>query len=308
MKNFSVMVLCYNSEEKALKSTLDSILCQKDTDFEIILADDASKNDCVEIAENYLKYNDFSDYKVMTHKENVGTVQNIYDALELAEGKYVKCIGAGDLLFEKYTLCKLAKFMDAEQCTMCFGKMQAYNYEDGKLHLMTLTVPQDITAFYQKNTDRIAKNIIQNHGWIAGASMFYNTKEFLSLLKELLGTVRYCEDLLQVNLLLHNKKISFFPYGAVYYEVGTGISTNNGNGNSNRVKNDHDHFWDMMFNKYRDNKMVRTGNTMNELIYIKSFPKKLISMIIKNPGYLMMCLKTKLQKKQYDIKEEGILS
>lgn len=308
MKDFSVMVLCYNSEEKALKSTLDSILCQKDINFEIILADDASKNDCVAIAKDYLKYNNFSDYKVMAHEENVGTVQNIYDALKLAEGRYVKCIGTGDLLFEEYTLCKLAKFMDTEQCTMCFGKMQAYNYEDGKLHLMTLTVPQDITAFYQKNTDRIAKNIIQNHGWIAGASMFYNTKEFLSLLKELLGTVRYCEDLLQVNLLLHNKKISFFPYAAVYYEVGTGISTNNGNGNSNRVKNDHDQFWDMMVNKYHDSKMVHIGNTMNELIYIKSFPKKLISMIMKNPGYLVMCLKTKLQIKQYEIHEKGMLN
>lgn len=307
MKDFSVMVLCYNSEEKALKSTLDSILCQRDINFEIILADDASKNDCVAIAKDYLKYNNFSEYKVMAHEENVGTVQNIYDALKLAEGRYVKCIGAGDLLFEKDTLCKLTKFMDKEKCTMCFGKMQAYNYENGTLHLMTLTVPQDIAAFYQKDSKRITRNIIQNHGWIAGASMFYNTQEFLSLLEELLGTVRYCEDLLQVNLLLHNKKISFYPYGAVYYEVGTGISTNSGNGNSNRVKTDHDQFWNMIAGKYSDNDFVKLGKLMNEFIYIPSFPKKLIAMITKNPSYLVMCLRTIMQKKRYEIKEKGML-
>ena len=308
MKDFSVIVLCYNSEEKALKKTINSILCQEDVDYEIIIADDASKNDCVSVAKQYLSEMNHNSYKVLEHKENVGTVQNIYDSLEISEGRFVKCIGAGDLLFDKHTLRKVLNFMTKEKCTMCFGKMQAYNYQGEKLNLITLTVPLDIASFYRNNTNKIRKNIIRNHGWIAGASMFYDTKEFYSLLEQLIGTVRYCEDLLQVNLLIQNKKISFFPHGVVYYEVGSGISTNNANGNNNRVKNDHDKYWKMLVNRYSDNKLIQKGNIMNKLIYIPDFSKKLFSMIIKNPSYLLMCIKTKFQNKLYIINEKGMLN
>lgn len=308
MKDFSVIVLCYNCEEKALKDTLDSIICQTGSDFEIILADDASKNDSLSIGENYLKEKNFTSYKIKTHPENVGTVQNIYDALEIADGKYVKCIGAGDLLFDTTTLSKISKHMTHEKSTMCFGKMQAYYYKNNKINFMTLTVPQDIVTHEKNNYSNVSKNIIQNHGWIAGASMFFETKKFAKLLKELLGTVRYCEDLLQVNLLVHGEKISYYPHGAVYYEFGSGISTNNNSGNSSRMKNDHDKFWDMMVKKYNNNKLIIKGKQMNELVYISSFPKKLVSLIFKNPSYLLMCLKTKFQKKHYEINEKGMLS
>ena len=308
MKDFSVIVLCYNCDKKALKDTLDSIMCQTDSDFEIILADDASKNDCLAIGESYLKEKCSSSYKIKAHQENVGTIQNIYDALEIAEGKYVKCIGAGDLLFDSNTLFKISKFMDKNKCTMCFGKMQAYYCKDNKINFMPLTVPQDVVAHTKNDQSKVSKNIIQNHGWIAGASMFYDTKKFQELLKELIGTVRYCEDLLQVNLLIHGEKISYYPHGVVYYEFGSGISTNSGNGNSSRIKNDHDSFWDMMSEKYSDNKLIKKGKLMHELVYISSFPKKLISLIFKNPSYLVMCLKTKFQKKYYEISEKGMLS
>ncbi len=115
MIDFSVIVLCYNCEEKALTHTINSIICQDKVDFEIILADDASSNDCLSFGEKLLKTKDFSKYKVLKHPVNVGTVQNIYDAMEMAEGKYVKCIGAGDLLFNKSTLMDVKNFMEEEK-------------------------------------------------------------------------------------------------------------------------------------------------------------------------------------------------
>ena len=100
MNDFSVIILCYNSKWNALKQTIDSVLCQKNISFEIILADDASTNDCLQKAENYLKNRGFLSYKVLAHEQNVGTVQNLTDALEETTGKYVKGIGACDLLFD----------------------------------------------------------------------------------------------------------------------------------------------------------------------------------------------------------------
>lgn len=307
MKDFSVIVLCYNSNKAAMEKTLDSIICQKGVDLEIVFADDASANDCLKEATDYLDSKGFAGYKVCAHKENVGTVKNISDALSYAEGKYLKCIGAGDMLFSEDTLAKVKKHLKDEKSAMCFGKMQAYYMSDDKIEFMPLTVPQDIKAHIDGNYKRIRTNIIRHHGWIAGASMFYVTDVFKKNLNDIVGTVRYCEDLLQVNLLLSGEKISCFNDGAMYYEYGTGISTNSGNGNSTRMKTDHDNYWDMMEAKYSGNELIKQGKIMHQLMYIEDLKKRLISIMFKNPGYFFMSTRTKAQKNMYEIKARGML-
>ena len=308
MKKFSVILLLYNSENDAIKKTIDSIICQKDINAEIILSDDCSKNQCTDYAVNYLKEKAYADYKLLTHPENVGTTQNIYDALKLVSNKYVKCIGAGDLLFSENTLSDIYDFMELEKCTMCFGKIQAfYVDENGNNCLIPYFLPSDIKSFQKGNTDKIKDNIIKNHGWIIGASMFYETEGFKKYLQQILGTVRYCEDLLQVSLLLNDEKISLYPKGAVYYEVGSGISTTS-TGPSKRLVKDHSKFWNMLIKKYPDNKLVKKGYYMQKLQSIDEPLRRKLAIILHNPGYIIMMLKTKLQKKRYEIKEKGILS
>ncbi|MBE5946148.1 MAG: glycosyltransferase family 2 protein [Lachnospiraceae bacterium] len=307
MKDFSVIVLCYNSNKAAMEKTLDSIICQKGVDLEIVFADDASANDCLKEATDYLDSKGFAGYKVCAHKENVGTVKNISDALSYAEGKYLKCIGAGDMLFSEDTLAKVKKHLRDEKSAMCFGKMQAYYMEDDKVKFMTLTVPQDIKAHIDGNVKRVKMNTIVHHGWIAGASMFYVTEVFKNYLQDIVGTVRYCEDLLQVNLLLAGERITCLNKAVMYYEYGSGISTNAGNGNSSRMKKDHDKYWKMMENDFRGNKLIKKGKVMHQLMYIEDLKKRLINIMFKNPGYFFMSMRTKRQKKVYEIKEKGML-
>ncbi len=308
MKKFSVILLLYNSDNDAIKKTIDSIVCQKDVEAEIILSDDCSKNQCVEYAVEYLKDIGYNNHKVLTHPENVGTTQNIYDALELVSNKYLKCIGAGDLLYSENTLSDIYDFMEAEKCTMCFGKIQAfYVDENGNNCLIPYFLPSDIKAFQKGKADTVKANIIKNHGWIIGASMFYETSGFKKYLAQILDSVRYCEDLLQVTLLLNDEKISLYPKGAVYYEVGSGISTNQ-SGPSPRLVKDHSKFWSMLIKKYPDNKLVKKGYYMQRLQSINEPLRRKLAIILHNPGYIIMMLKTKAQKKRYEIKEKGILS
>lgn len=305
MRKFSVIILLYNAQWKPLRMTLNSVLGQTGVELEIILADDASRNDCLKQTEEYLEQKGFSDYKVMHHEENVGTVCNIYDALELATGQYVKAIGAGDLLFEADTLCKVAAFMDREKPAMCFGKMQAYYMEDGDMKKGLLTCPFDVEAFEINDLDRIQKNIIQNHGWIVGASMFYDTKKFLAYLKQIRGVVRYCEDWLQIVLLLNREKISYFPEGIEYYESDSGISTNPGNGNSERIRNDHIRFWNWLSEEYGEHKLIRKGYTYHRCEIIQNGILRKIKVIMRSPRYLLMLFRTLKQKEKYRLSVEG---
>lgn len=307
MLDFSVIVLCYNCEEKALTHTINSIICQDQVDFEIILADDASSNDCLSFGEKLLKNKEFSRYKVLEHPVNVGTVQNIYDAMEMAEGKYVKCIGAGDLLFNESTLMDVKNFMEEEKCAMCYGRMQAYRYNQEAVEYLDYFVPSDIVAHIKGDKKRIKKNIIENHGWIPGASMFYDTIKFKEYLKEIIGVVRYCEDLLQVNLLIEDEKLSYYPYGAMYYELGTGISTNKESGSYKRIKKDHQDFFETMSERYKGNKHIKKSLVMHKFTYMEGFGKKLIYILVQNPRYLLTIIRTKLQRESYKINEKGML-
>ncbi len=307
MIDFSVIVLCYNCEEKALTHTIDSIICQEEVDFEIILADDASSNDCLSFGEKLLKDRDFTKFKVLSHPINVGTVQNIYDAMEMVEGKYVKCIGAGDLLFNKTILKDVKEFMDSQECAMSYGRMQAYRYNQEAVEYLDYCVPSDICAHIKGNKKRVKKNIIENHGWIPGASMFYDAAKFKEYLKELTGVVRYCEDLLQVNLLMKDEMLSYLPFAAMYYEVGSGISTNKESGSYKRIKKDHQDFFQLMDERYKGDKYIKKSVIMHKFTYMEGFGKKLIYILVKNPRYLLTCIRTKLQINKYKINEKGML-
>ena len=64
MMDFSVIVLIYNSDTEDLKLTIDSILQQKGITYQIVLADDASSNNALTEAEEYLREKGFKDYTV----------------------------------------------------------------------------------------------------------------------------------------------------------------------------------------------------------------------------------------------------
>ncbi len=297
--DFSVVILLYNGEEIAMKHTVDSVLNQKGCTYEIILADDCSTNSCLQETKAYLEEKGCCQYKVVAHPKNVGTVRNISDALQQAKGQYVKCIGVGDMLYDEHTLSDIAAYMKQSDCAMCFGKTVSFYWEEEQMRKVLIPCPADIKAFRDKKTDRINRNIIQNHGWIIGVSMYYNTAKYIQYLEEILDVVRYCEDLLQVILLLHGEEIGYYPYPVVYYEVGSGISTNAGNGNSGRMLQDHNTFWETMAKCYPNRLLVQKGAKMQQYQSISQASQRQRKIIIHNFDYVLMCLRTRFQKKLY---------
>jgi glycosyltransferase involved in cell wall biosynthesis len=91
MKKVSVCVPSYNAErfiEKTLRSILDSLY----QDFEIIVNDDASNDNTLEI----IKSLDDSRIKLYQNEENVGPVRNWNLAIKRATGEYVSLLNHDD--------------------------------------------------------------------------------------------------------------------------------------------------------------------------------------------------------------------
>lgn len=92
----SYLVTVYN-RESYLEACVESILCSSDSDFEVIVVDDASKDRSVAIADSIARF----DSRVHVHRNetNLGDYANRNRAASLAKGKYLKYLDADDLIY-----------------------------------------------------------------------------------------------------------------------------------------------------------------------------------------------------------------
>lgn len=92
----SIVVISYN-QAKYIKENLDSLKAQTYPNWELIVADDASSDNSVEIFEAWLKENNYPAKK-MYNQKNTGLATVLNKCIELATGKYIKMIAADDFL------------------------------------------------------------------------------------------------------------------------------------------------------------------------------------------------------------------
>ena len=94
MPKVSVIVPVYNVE-KYLNRCIDSILNQKFTDFELILVDDGSPDNCGVICDEYAE----NDSRVrVVHKENGGVSAARNSGIEVANGEYIMFVDSDDYI------------------------------------------------------------------------------------------------------------------------------------------------------------------------------------------------------------------
>lgn len=92
----SVVVVSYN-QAKFIRQMLDSLKSQTYTNWELIVADDASTDNSVAIFKNWLHENKVSAKEIF-HAKNTGLATVLNEAIELCTGEYVKLIAADDYL------------------------------------------------------------------------------------------------------------------------------------------------------------------------------------------------------------------
>lgn len=103
---FSIIIPVYNSS-KYIEKCIDSILRQKFVDFEVILIDDGSTDDSVEIISKYLKK--YSFLKLIRQRNNgVSAARN--RGLKNAKGKYVLFMDSDDYWINE-TMPKLYRLL-----------------------------------------------------------------------------------------------------------------------------------------------------------------------------------------------------
>ena len=106
----SVIIPCHNSA-KYIQETLDSLLAQTWTNFEVIMIDDASTDNTVEILKQY-QQND-ARLHLIEQKINTYCVKARQNAITHAKGEYLVCLDSDDKLAPTYLeKCVLAAEQD----------------------------------------------------------------------------------------------------------------------------------------------------------------------------------------------------
>ena len=93
--NVSVIMGIYNCAD-TLGEALDSLLWQTYQDFEVILCDDGSTDNTVEVAERYVnKYPD--KFILLRNEQNLGLNKTLNKCLHQARGKYIARMDGDDI-------------------------------------------------------------------------------------------------------------------------------------------------------------------------------------------------------------------
>lgn len=224
----TVLVVSYNAKWDAMERTLISILRQKKINFEIIVADDGSQDNLFSLIDKLMEREGFQDYKLIASRENEGTVKNEYKGVLAAKGEYIKDISPGDLLYDEMVLFDFYQFATIKNYDILFGEAVYYYENEGKVSfLQNIYQPQNMGVYYPEHlTAKVKFNYLILNDWILGSNFFIKTVIFRKYLSWLYGKVKYLEDYSFVLAVADNQQIHYLKRSMVWYEFGTGISTN----------------------------------------------------------------------------------
>lgn len=118
----SIIVPVYNVE-KYLKHCLDTICSQTYSDFECILVDDGSKDNCGRICDEYAEKD---ERFIVIHQQNAGLSDARNNALKIAKGDLVAFVDSDDWL-EPNMYERLISLLDQYQADIAMCSYQSYH-------------------------------------------------------------------------------------------------------------------------------------------------------------------------------------
>lgn len=242
--DITIIVMTYNSELEKLKETLASIIQQKGVSYNIIVADDGSSNFDKSAVELFFEEQNFNMYSIIQNEANIGTVENVRNAIKYVKSHYVKLISPGDFFYCKTSLKDILVYMKKNDCSVAFGRSLFYTY-NGAITLLNKFAPYNILYYkyrekrlLSKDNNNILKYYIKYLDLISGASTIAETKIVVEYLDKIHKKVHLAEDMILMLMVADGIRIGFFNEAFIYYEYGTGVSTNKKIGKENIVFED----------------------------------------------------------------------
>ena len=128
----SIIVITYNSAKYVLE-TLESAKAQTYQNIELIIADDCSKDNTVEICRKWIDENKerFVNITLVSVEKNTGTSGNCNRGFKASIGEWIKLIAGDDILLPNCIYSFWEFINENKNCSIVFGRM--YYLKEAKL-------------------------------------------------------------------------------------------------------------------------------------------------------------------------------
>lgn len=130
MPFFSIIVPVYNVQEY-LKDTVDSVLRQQCDDYELILVDDASKDNSGAICNAYAAQ--YPEKIQVIHKQNGGAAQSRNYGIKAAKGSYLVFLDSDDQWGDPALLAKAKDHIMKHDCDIVMFGYVTYRQTNGEI-------------------------------------------------------------------------------------------------------------------------------------------------------------------------------
>ncbi|WP_243348778.1 glycosyltransferase [Parabacteroides sp. FAFU027] len=161
----SIIVITYNSSKYVIE-TLESAKSQTYQNIELIVSDDCSSDNTVELCRDWIKENNyrFVRTKVVTVVENSGISPNCNRGLSAAEGEWVKLIAGDDVLLDNCITDFVSYCQADRECKILVGRLFYWKGD---------TVTEDkINPFYKLSQENQYLRNVKGSGVPIQASFF----------------------------------------------------------------------------------------------------------------------------------------
>lgn len=193
MPKLSIIVPIYNVE-KYLARCIESLLEQTYRDYELILINDGSPDNCPEIMELYAKKD---ERVVLIHKENGGVSSARNAGLKKAQGKYIGFVDPDDYVESTFFQELIEELEKTNAQIACCNWDSFYEHGEVKVH------PVENVGFYMSQKE-FTKHLFDSPRTLAGSNCnklflkeyidaYYDEK--LSICEDNLFLLQYCKHI-----------------------------------------------------------------------------------------------------------------
>lgn len=214
--------------------TLNSLLVQNYEPLELIVCDDASRDNTVQIVKEWEKENShkFTRMAIIAHAVNQGICKNVAGGYALAEGEWIKPIAGDDILLPG----AIAAYMGIATigtCSVIVSKVSTFTSSLRIGDSQENMIPNEVNSSIIAGTPEILLKTLHYQNIIPGPAIMVKRSDY----EEIGGLDERFYHLddwpLWINFLKNGKKICWIPESLVGYRISS--ETVSASKNSTRV-------------------------------------------------------------------------
>lgn len=219
----SVAVIAYNSAEYILE-TLESVKAQTYDNIELVISDDCSKDNTVELCRQWIMENRsrFSAVHIVQSPVNTGQSGNYNRAFDACKGEWIKEIDGDDKLLPNCVSDYIEFTQSHPDSKYIFGKMEYI----GDAEVVASVKKWFDYNFFSMTTEQQLHRLLYDGNCVPSPSSFYNREFIKAIGFRNDERIPYLEDYPKwINLLRKGVRFHLMDKVVAEYRVGNGIST-----------------------------------------------------------------------------------